>query len=419
MLEIQPVDHLQAVVEIPGSKSYTNRALLVAALADGISPLKRVLHSDDTRYMAEGLKAYGVHLEFEGNRVIVHGTGGHLRAPKEPIFLGNAGTAMRFLTSFAGLASGETELTGVERMYQRPIQDLLDALQGIGVAARAKHDNGCPPVLIPGGGIRGGTTRLLGSNSSQYLSSILLSAPYAEHDVAIQIEGKLTSKPFIDITLDIMSAFGVHVGNDEYQRFTVPAGQRYQPREYTIEADASNASYFFAAAAVTGGSVVVRPISPHSVQGDLYLVDLLAQMGAVVTRGDDWIRVEGRTLRGIQVDMNAFPDMVQTLAVVAAFAETPTHINNVANLRIKETDRLMATARELRKLGAKVEEREDGLTVHPRPLHGAEIETYDDHRMAMSFAVAGLVVPGVQILNPECVSKTFPDFFERFTSMQK
>lgn len=416
-LEIKPVSHLNATVEIPGSKSYTNRALLVAALAEGESLLRRVLHSDDTHFMVEGLRAFGVILQGEGENLRVQGTGGRLRSPEHPVFLGNAGTAMRFLTTFAALAPGRTKLTGVQRMQERPIQDLLDALQKLGVHAVAKRGNGCPPVVVQGGGLPGGRTRLFGANSSQYLSSLLLSAPYAREDLLIEVEGELASKPYVDMTIQVMRDFGVQVEQEGYRRFRVPAGQRYRAREYLIEADASNASYFLAAAAVTGGSVTVRPIPRDSVQGDLRLLDLLAKMGCRVSRGDDWIRVEGRARRGIHADMNALPDMVQTLAVVAAFAGTPTRIDHVANLRIKETDRLRALATELRKLGAEVEERDDGLTIYPRPLHGADIATYDDHRMAMSFAVAGLVVPGVRILNPECVSKTFPDFFKRFQAM--
>ena len=416
-LEIQPVRKLNATVEIPGSKSYTNRALLVAALADGNTILHRILHSDDTERMSQGLRAFGAQLSFSSKDVTIQGCGGRFEAPKTPVFLGNAGTAMRFLTTLASLAGGPSELTGVERMHQRPIQDLLEALGGLGVTATAKHANGCPPVMVQGGGLKGGHTTLYGSSSSQYLSSILLSAPYAQTDVVIDIDGELASKPYVDMTLDVMESFGVHAEHEDYRRFSVAAGQRYQSRDYLIEADASNASYFLASAAVTGGQVTVRPISSDSRQGDLAFVDLLAQMGCHISRGSDWLRVEGRAHRGIEVDLNAIPDMVQTLAVVAAFAESPTRIDNVANLRIKETDRLTAVSNELSKLGAEVEEREDGLTIHPRPLHGAEIATYDDHRMAMSFAVAGLVVPGVKILDPDCVSKTFPDFFDRFQAM--
>jgi len=414
ILPIEPVSSLDACVEIPGSKSYTNRALVMAALAEGESRLTHVLQSDDTRYMVEGLRAFGVPIENRGTSFIVQGTGGVLHPPEKPIFVGNAGTAMRFLTALAGLAPGESELTGVPRMLERPIQDLLDGLGPLGIEARSKPGNGYPPVIVRGGRFRGGQTRMHGDRSSQYFTAILLVAPYAQEDVTIAVSGDLTSKPFLDVTIDGMKAFRVVVQNEGYRRFHVRAGQRYRAREYAIEADVSNASYFFAAAAVTGGRVKVQNVNPASAQGDIHFVDVLEEMGCQITKGPDWIEVRGGALRGIEVDMNPMPDMVQTLAVTAAFASSPTAIRNVANLRIKETDRIAAVAAELQKLGAEVEELEDGLRITPKPLHGADIATYVYHRMAMSFAVAGLAVPGVRILNPGCVSKTFPDFFERF-----
>ncbi|MDH5762189.1 MAG: 3-phosphoshikimate 1-carboxyvinyltransferase [Nitrospinota bacterium] len=417
MIEIQPVSALRATVAAPPSKSYTNRAYIVAALADGEVRLENPLFSDDTRYMREALIQFGIPVEEEKKAAVVRGRGGNLKLPDREIFIGNAGTTMRFLTTFTTLAPGVTRLTGDERMQERPIEDLLMCLRQMGLKAESLQGNGCPPIEIHGGNPPGGPVSLAGDKSSQYLTSLLLSAPYFQNDTVINIEGDLTSKSYVDITLDIMQTFGVAVKNEFYQKFTVPAGQRYQARTYEVEGDASSASYFFAAAAVTGGEVSVTNLNPDSVQGDIHFPDALEQMGCEVKRSGEKITVFGNPLRGITINMNNMPDVAQTLAVVALFAEGKTTMTGIGNLRIKETDRIAALANELTRLGASVEAGEDYLIIEPGTHRPAEIETYDDHRMAMSFAVAGLGIPGVKIKNPRCVDKSFPDFFQRFQEL--
>lgn len=414
MIEIKPLKAAHGTVEAPSSKSYTNRAYLLAALADGTVRLERPLFSDDTRYMRSALAQFGIACREEKEAVIVEGTGGLLRAPKDEIFVGNAGTTMRFLTTFATLAPGQTRLTGDERMRERPIEDLLQALRQMGIRAESVHHNQCPPLVIEGGSPQGGTLCLPGDKSSQYLTSILICAPYFQNDTIIEIEGELTSKPYVDITLDIMKTFGVNVDNESYQRFRIAAGQRYRAQTYRVEGDASSASYFFAAAAVTGGTVTVTHVNPNSVQGDIQFPRVLEQMGCDVEIGNEKITVTGKPLRGITINMNSMPDVVQTLAVVALFAEGKTTVTGIGNLRIKETDRIQALETELTRLSAKVEAGDDFISIEPGELKPAAIETYNDHRMAMSFAVAGLGIPGIRIKNPKCVDKSFPDFFERF-----
>ena len=409
-----------ASVFLPGSKSITNRALLLAALADGESRLRAPLHSDDTFYMAQALRELGVRVEETEERdFVISGTGGVLQAPIKPLFIGNSGTTVRFLTAAACLAptGADVVLDGVARMRERPIRDLLGALLTLGVQAESVNGHGCPPVRIRGGGLPGGFCRLAGDVSSQFLTALLQVAPYAQRDVEIEVIGDLISKPYVDITQSVMQSFGVTFTNDAYRRLHVPAGQRYAARDYAVEADASNASYFLAAAAVTGGMVTLENLSSSSIQGDVRFVDVLERMGCVVTRGDTITLTGPERLMGIEVDMEAIPDTAQTLAVVAAFADAPSHITGIASLRVKETDRVAAIAKELPKLGIRVEKQRDSWTIHPPSsgaYHGADIDTYDDHRMAMSFAVAGLRVPGVTINDPKCVAKTFPDFWERW-----
>jgi 3-phosphoshikimate 1-carboxyvinyltransferase len=416
-IEIKTASRVQGTVEAPASKSYTNRALVIAGLAVGESRLDHPLFSDDTHYMQEALKLYGVPVRQEKDAIIVNGRGGVLQAPSSGIFVGNAGTAMRFLTTFAALAPGKSLLDGDERMRQRPIEDLLDCLRAMGVKAESVNNNLCPPLSISGGRIPGGRVKMAGGKSSQFLTSVLLSAPYFESDTTIEIVGDLTSKSYVDITLDIMRTFGVHVENAGYSTFHVKAGQRYCGQVYPIEGDASSASYFFAASAVAGGEVSVTHLNPRSVQGDLQFVGVLEKMGCRAVKSADKITVFGNPLRGISINMNSMPDVVQTLAVVALFAEGPTTITDIANLRIKETDRISALACELTRLGARVEAGDDYLVVHPGTYRPAEVETYHDHRMAMSFAVAGLRIPGIKIKNPDCVRKSFPDFFDRFNKL--
>ena len=420
-LTLSPINEsVAASVRLPGSKSITNRALLLAALADGESRLVAPLHSEDTFYMASALREMGVIIAETPERdFVVTGRGGRFDAPDKTLFVGNSGTTVRFLTAAACFAPAEADvvLDGVARMRERPIRDLVGALLTLGVDAECLNGHGCPPVRVRGGGLPGGSCRLRGDVSSQFLTALLQAAPYAAQDVEIEIVGQLISKPYIDITQSVMASFGVSLVNDKYQRLRVPAGQRYAGREYVIEADASNASYFLAAAAITGGTVTLENLGTNSIQGDIYFLDILERMGCTVTRGPSITLTGPAQLSAVDADMEAIPDTAQTLAVACAFADGPSRITNIASLRVKETDRVKAIAAELPKIGVRVDEGRDNWTITP-PVGGtytpAEIDTYDDHRMAMAFAVAGLRVPSVTINNPGCVAKTFPDFWERW-----
>lgn len=421
-ISIIPVDRpVQGEIRPPGSKSITNRALVCAALAEGASILRGALVSEDTQVMLESLRRLGVQVDAAegGRRLMVHGCGGRLPAAEAELFVGNSGTTIRFLTAACALGTGRYVLDGVPRMRQRPIGDLLAALRQLGVPCGGREGDQFPPVWVVGGGLPGGTAHVRGDISSQFLSGLLLAAPLADRPVTLVVDGPLVSRPYVAMTRRIMEAFGVVVEADrEEQRFVVPAPQQYRATDYAIEPDASAASYFWAAAAITGGCVTVRGLSRGSLQGDVAFVDCLARMGCTVEADDDALCVRGRAARGIDVDMNAISDTVPTLAVVALFAEGPTTIRGVGHIRHKETDRIGDLARELRKFGAEVDTRPDGLTIVPPRASGsavtappAPIETYRDHRMAMSFALAGLVRPGVVILDPQCTSKTYPDFF--------
>jgi 3-phosphoshikimate 1-carboxyvinyltransferase len=413
-LRIAPRGALDARVRVPGSKSITNRALVIAALASGESLLRGGLESDDTRVMTDALRALGCTLETDGGAWRVRGSGGRLRAPAQPLDTGNSGTTARFLTAAATLADGPVVIDGNARMRERPIEDLVGALTGLGAACEILGRNGCPPVRVAGGGLPGGTSAIDASRSSQYVSAVLLAAPYAERDVALELAGGvLVSRPYVELTLQMMGAFGAQADWEGGAGLRVAAGNPYRGRDYAIEPDASSAAYPFCAAAIAGGRVRVEGIPSRSLQADFRLLELLEQMGCAVRRDADAVEVAGPAspLRGIDVDMNDLPDAVLALAVVALFAEGITRIRNVANLRIKETDLLAALETELRKLGAGARADADSLTIEPGPLRAAQIATYDDHRMAMAFALAGLRVPGVSILDPGCVSKTWPDYF--------
>lgn len=418
MIEIRPVENIEAAVTVPGSKSITQRALIAAALADGTSVLHGPLVSEDTDYSSAALEQMGISITKDKEQWEVNGTGGNIQEPDDDIFLGNNGTATRFLTSVASLGSGEFIIDGDERMHERPIGPLMDALKGWGVDIESIDGTGCPPLNILASGLSGGRTVLPEGKSSQYLSSLLLVAPYSRKTADLEVVGEILSKPYVAMTLDVMADFGIRVeAAVDFSSFTIPQGC-YEPRAYYIEGDASNASYFWAAAAVTGGSVTVANVPVPSLQGDAMLVPLLARMGCNVEKIGGGMRVAGpEKLEGITVDMGNMPDVVPTLAVVAAFADGSTEITNIAHLRIKECDRLSATCTELSKLGVEVEEHADRMVVHGRGghgMHGAEIDTYQDHRMAMSMAVAGLRVPGVVITEEQCVAKSFPDFWQRF-----
>lgn len=413
-LPLDPVrGPVRGTITPPGSKSITNRALVLAALASVKQPitLSGCLDSEDTDVMVDSLKKLGYLVE-DGTTLCVH-RGDRPVVPNAAadLFVGNSGTTMRFLTALVSLGHGSYRLDGIPRMRERPIADLLLALSGLGIHARCEADNGCPPVVIEGGTWRGGTVAVKGDISSQFLSGLLLAAPFAPAETTFAVSGPLVSRPYVDMTVAMLRQWGLTVTTPDAATFVVPARQSSPRTEYAIEPDASSASYFLAAAAITGGRVTVPGLSMASLQGDVRFVDALEQMGCAVERAPGSLTVHGRPLRGIDLDMNAISDTVMTLAAVALFAEGPTTIRNVAHVRHKETDRLAAVATELRRLGAEVQERDDGLTITPRPLRGATVQTYNDHRMAMSLALVGLRVPGVVIDHPACVAKTYPGYF--------
>lgn len=413
-IAIRPVGPIDAAIRPPGSKSITNRALVCAALAAGQSTLEGVLDSDDTRVMMAALQTLGLRLKHDAalRRIAIDGCAGRVPATAAELFVGNSGTTIRFLTAMLTLAHGEYRLDGVPRMRERPIGDLLGALRQLGAAVEAGSPDECPPVLIHARGLRGGQVEIAGDISSQYLSGLLMAAPYAEQVVEVRVRGPLVSRPYVHMTLAVMRSFGVDVPAGDLRHLVVPGRQTYRAITYQVEPDASAASYFLAAAAIAGGRIVIEGLSRRSMQGDVAFADVLARMGCRVAYLDNAMELLGGPLRGIDVDMNPISDTVQTLAAVALFAHGPTTIRGVAHIRHKETDRLGDLATELRKLGAAVDELDDGLRIDPRPLHGAEVDTYDDHRMAMSLALVGLRVPGVVIRDPGCTSKTYPEFFD-------
>jgi len=420
MKEIKPLAKIDTTLTVPGSKSLTQRALIAAALADGETTLKWPLTSEDTEYTSQALAAMGISVTQGQEEWKVQGKSGKISEPAQDIFLGNNGTATRFLTSVAALGRGNFIINGDKRMTERPIKPLMEALTGWGVDIRSIHNTGCPPVSIKADGIKGGKTLLPEGKSSQYLSSLLLVAPYAAQPAELNVAGEVLSKPYVTMTLAVMKAFGIEVAaNAELNHFQIPQGC-YRAHEYLVEGDASSASYFWAAAAITGGRVTVANVPSPSLQGDAALVDILAQMGCAVERSAKGITVIGtKDLRGVTVDMGDCPDVVPTLAVVASQAKGRTVIKNIAHLRIKECDRLAVMVKELSKLGARMQELPDamiieGIEANSAPLAGAEIDTYNDHRIAMCFAVAGLVVPGIKVKGEECVAKSFPDFWKRF-----
>lgn len=419
-LHITPISHpLNATIRVPGSKSLTNRALLIASLANGTTHLTNALFSDDSRYFAKALQTLGfdVQLDETNFTMTVIGLGGKIPAKKAELFIGNAGTAARFLSAFLTLGNGEYILDGEPRMRERPIGDLMDALNQLGVEMEAK--NNCPPVEIFAKGLPGGKTKIAGDISSQFLSALLMIAPYAQSPIEVTLSTELNSKPYVDMTISIMKDFGVEIERDEYSRFTIQPAHYISLDTYAIESDASAASYLFAAPAICDGTVKVENISRKSVQGDIGFLDVLTNMGCTVTESNNCLLVTGATeLKGIDVDMRDISDTAQTLAAVAPFAISPTRIRGIASARVKETDRVHATCTELQRLGVQVEEHEDGMTIHPcQNFKPANIQTYNDHRMAMAFSLIGLRFDGVTIENPSCVSKTFPNFFEVLDSL--
>jgi 3-phosphoshikimate 1-carboxyvinyltransferase len=398
----------------PGSKSYTNRALVLAALAGGRSAIEGALFSDDTLHMSRALGQLGIPVVSDeaGNRFEVEGGGGKVAASQAKVFVGNSGTTARFLAPLMALGTGTYELEGDEAMAKRPIQSLLDALNHLGVKATSVRGNGCPPVRIESAGLEGGSVRMAGGISSQYFSALLMVGPCTRRGLTMEVEGDLVSKPYIEVTAQAMAAFGASMTNEGYARFDVRPGS-YRATRYQVEPDASAASYFFAAAAVTGGRVVVPGLGARSLQGDLGFVRLLERMGCTVRQTDTETEVIGpQKLHGIEADMSNVSDTAQTLAAIAPFADGPTRVTGIGFIRRKETDRVGAVVTELQRLGIRAEEEEDGFVVHPGVPRAGVVDTYEDHRMAMSFSIAGLVAPGISIRNPACVSKTFPRFFE-------
>ena len=415
---VHPTGAVRGDVRPPGSKSLTNRYLLCAALADGVSGLGGASWSDDAERMVDGLRRLGVRVDLheELHSADVHGCRGQLPADEADLDVGAAGTAMRFLTALATLGHGRYRVDGSARMRQRPIAPLVGALQQLGAGIGYDDAYGYPPLTILAHGLAGGQVRIDAPQSSQFVSALLMVAPYAAHDVFLEVAGELPSQPYVEMTVEVMRSMGVEVLSNEGGRYVVPATQRYRAENIEIEPDASAATYFWAAAAITGGSVRVRGLGRGSRQGDVGFVDVLESMGCRIVEGAEFLEVQGPApgeLRGVKVDLNHMPDTVQTLAIAALFAGGPTEVSNVANLRVKETDRLAALAAELTKLGANVDVRADGLTISPpATVTPATIETYDDHRMAMSFALAGLVMDGIVIRDAGCVSKSFPEFFD-------
>src|SRR5262245_38635230 len=421
-LLIEPLTRpVNASVSVPGSKSITNRALVLAALADAPEGcrLSGALRSEDTEVMIESLRRLGfrVSADWSASEVFLISPRENFRPSRFParqaeLFVANSGTSMRFLTALVSLGHGRFRLDGIARMRERPIEDLLTALRRLGVNARSELGNGCPPVVVESEGLPGGQVRIQGDVSSQFLSALLMVSPFARDDVTIYVDGPLVSEPYVTMTTRMMTWWNLPVEHHfpDVYRIPVKKGAR-EVEQYEIEPDASAASYFFAAAAITGGRITVLDLPENSLQGDVAFVDMLEAMGCRVERCSAGITVHGRPLLGIDTDMNDISDTVMTLAAVACFAEGKTTIRNVAHIRHKETDRLRALATELRRIGARVEEFADGLRIIPGPLHGAEIDTYQDHRMAMSLALVGLRVPGIVIRDPGCVAKTYPDFF--------
>jgi len=416
-IEIQPVHGpVFGSPRIPGSKSITNRALVTAALADGTSTLTGALLSDDTHYMAQGLEQLGIPVQVDpdAHTMTVTGAAGRIPASSGDLFIGNSGTTARFLAATVALGNGTYRIDGDPAMRKRPIGPLLDALRQLGVDATSEHGNDCPPVRITSTGLTGGEVTMPGNLSSQYFTGLMLAAPAARDTITIHVEGELISRPYIDITAAVMHAFGVDVeiGDDT---FVVPGGQHYVAREYAIEPDASAASYFFAVAALTGGTVTIEGLGTGALQGDLQFVRVLERMGCSVEMTETATTVTGPAdgrLRGGEFDLAHISDTSQTLAGIAPFADGPVTFRGVAHNRVKETDRVGNVVKELRKLGQEVDEFEDGMTIHPRPVTPAVVETWNDHRMAMGFALTGLRAPGVVISNPACVTKTFPEYFD-------
>ena len=422
-LRLEPISKVNGSVTLPGSKSLSNRILLLAALAKGTTVVENLLDSDDIRHMLGALKQLGVQVSLNDDKTVatVQGVGGQLLTPSEPLFLGNAGTAYRPLTAVLAAVKGDYELVGEPRMEERPIGHLVDALQALGGDVRYLKNKDYPPLKIVGGQINGGNVEIDGSISSQFLTALLMAAPLFNGDTNITIKGTLVSKPYIDITLDVMARFGISVTHDDYKTFTVKGAQQYQAVErIMVEGDASSASYFVAAAAIAGGKIEIKGVGAKSVQGDIGFAKVMEQVGAKIDWYDERLVVRKGQLKGVDIDANAIPDAAMTLATVALFADGPTAIRNIYNWRVKETDRLHAMATELRKVGAEVVEGEDFIEITPpKHFNDVAIDTYDDHRIAMCFAMVAVGGKPITINDPKCTYKTFPTFFNVLASVSQ
>ncbi len=419
MIEIKTQKIYSQSVSVPGSKSYTHRLLIAAALSDGTCLISHGLNSEDTLYTMNALKQMGIEIIRTDDLFTVHGNKGVFKSSKSPIYIGNSGTSMRLLTAVAALGQEKYIITGTKRMQNRPIQDLLDGLNQLGISAKGIREKGFPPVEICGGKIKGGKVQLNCETSSQFLSALLLIGPCTDKGIEINVIKGPVSRPYIDMTLDVMKNTGIRVFRDGYQHFKVEGGQLYKSGSYTVEPDCSQAGYFWAAAAITGSSIKVKGTTMESSQGDVRFTEILQSMGCSVLHDNDGIEVTGHPLSAIEADMADMPDMVPTLAVVASFAGGNTVIKNVAHLKAKESDRLGSVANELSKMGIEAVCSDTGMTIKGGKPVGAEIDTYNDHRIAMSFALAGLKTPGVFIKNEKCVEKSFPEFWKVFGGLYK
>ena len=404
-------------VTAPPSKSFMNRALIISALADGKSTLNNPIYCDDTNHMIKALRLLGVKIKTSKSKVEIIGTGGKFRLPKETIFVGNAGTTFRFLVSLVVLVKGTVTIDGDKRMRKRPVIDLLNALEQLG--AKVKSCSGYPPIKIDGTNFKGGVAKINSSTSSQFISSLLMVAPYFEKKAKLIVKEKSVSKPYIDMTLDVMKKFGAELRNDDYKTFIVNNSKKYHPIEYTIEGDASNASYFMAAATITKSKIRIKGLNPKSLQSDIKFLSILERLGCETHICKNYIEVTGKEIKPISIDMNEMPDLVQTLAIILIFSKGKSYIKNIGNLRFKECDRLSALSTELRKLGVRVKEMKSALQIESSfnlsmSCQAVSIETYNDHRMAMSFSIAGLKIEGITIKNPNCVAKSFPNYWKVF-----
>jgi len=419
-ITLKPISHVSGNVEIPGSKSISNRVLLLSAMAKGITKIKNLLKSEDTEHMLNALRTIGIKIELFNNNICL--VNGNINVFKNncnnTLFLGNAGTVMRPLIAVFSLGNNNIELTGNKRMQERPVNHLVDALRQGGAQIFYKENISYPPVCLKGGFI-GGNIVVNGNISSQFLTALLIISPLATQDTNITIKGNLVSKPYIDITLNIIKKFGIKIINNNYISFTMKGNQHYcSPGSFLIESDASSASYFLAAAAIKGKEIKISGLGSNSIQGDINFANILKKMGAIVNIKKNSISCKKGYLTGIDLDMNNMPDVAMTLAIVALFAKGKTVIRNIYNWRVKETDRLYAMAKELKKIGAEINEGEDFISITPpKKFKYAVINTYDDHRMAMCFSLISLSNVSVTILNPKCTNKTFPEYFKKLLSI--